>query len=98
MRNPPHAQNREHQMSCMWHAPHHHSAVTAHTVTDSQGELHVIAHLSSDTVHMMFAELVLQSALHFLSTEVPRWEQQNHCYSCHNNGDAARALYLAKAR
>jgi hypothetical protein len=44
----------------------------------------------------MLAELVLQSALHFLSTEVPRWEHENHCYSCHNNGDAARALYLAK--
>src|SRR2546423_7484453 len=46
----------------------------------------------------MFAELVLQAALHFLSAEVPRWEHENHCYSCHNNGDAARALYLAKTR
>jgi hypothetical protein len=46
----------------------------------------------------MIAELVLQAALQFLSTEVPRWEHENHCYSCHNNGDAARALYLAKQR
>src|SRR3954453_3759910 len=46
----------------------------------------------------MLAELVLQAALHFLSTEVPRWERENHCYSCHNNGDAARALYLARQR
>src|SRR5262249_1917069 len=27
--------------------------------------------------------------------EVPRWSIEHHCYSCHNNGDAARALYLA---
>jgi hypothetical protein len=39
----------------------------------------------------MLAEVFLQAALHFLSTEVPAWERQNHCYSCHNNGDAALA-------
>jgi hypothetical protein len=26
---------------------------------------------------------------------VPRWAADNQCYSCHNNGDAARALYTA---
>jgi hypothetical protein len=26
---------------------------------------------------------------------VPLWHRENHCYSCHNNGDAARALYEA---
>jgi hypothetical protein len=31
----------------------------------------------------------------FLSREVPRWARENRCYSCHNNGDAARALYQA---
>ena len=31
----------------------------------------------------------------FLSGEVPRWPAENNCYSCHNNGDAARALYTA---
>ena len=31
----------------------------------------------------------------FLSGEVPRWPVENNCYSCHNNGDAARALYTA---
>lgn len=46
----------------------------------------------------MLAELFLQSALAFLSREVPRWAPENHCYSCHNNGDAARALYLARQR
>jgi hypothetical protein len=34
-------------------------------------------------------------AVAFLSREVPRWPRENHCYSCHNNGDAARALYQA---
>jgi hypothetical protein len=45
----------------------------------------------------VLAELVMDAALRFLSTEVPRWQKENHCYSCHNNGDAARALYLARA-
>jgi hypothetical protein len=34
-------------------------------------------------------------ALAFLAREVPRWAAENKCYSCHNNGDAARALYAA---
>ena len=34
-------------------------------------------------------------ALAFLAREVPRWPDENACYSCHNNGDAARALYTA---
>lgn len=34
-------------------------------------------------------------AIAFLSREVPLWFQKNKCFSCHNNGDAARALYAA---
>lgn len=34
-------------------------------------------------------------ALSYLSREVPRWSAENKCFSCHNNGDAARALYAA---
>ena len=34
-------------------------------------------------------------AVAFLATEVPRWPAENNCFSCHNNGDAARALYTA---
>jgi len=37
-----------------------------------------------------------QRAIEFLSREVPRWQSENHCYSCHNNGDGARALYAAR--
>ncbi len=35
-------------------------------------------------------------ALDYLAREVPRWAEKNKCYSCHNNGDAARTLYLAQ--
>jgi squalene cyclase len=34
-------------------------------------------------------------AVGFLTVEVPRWSRENRCFSCHNNGDAARALYEA---
>jgi hypothetical protein len=34
----------------------------------------------------------------FLRVEVPRWKQEHPCYSCHNNGDATRALLVAGAR
>ncbi len=35
-------------------------------------------------------------AVAYLIREVPRWSAENKCYSCHNNGDAARALYTAQ--
>ncbi|MBI3208062.1 MAG: hypothetical protein HYZ37_04060 [Candidatus Solibacter usitatus] len=34
-------------------------------------------------------------AIAYLAAEVPRWKQENGCFSCHNNGDAARALMAA---
>ena len=34
-------------------------------------------------------------AVEFLKREVPAWSRDNGCFSCHNNGDAARALYKA---
>ena len=37
-------------------------------------------------------------ALRFLAREVPAWARENRCFSCHNNGDAARALYEAVRR
>jgi hypothetical protein len=37
-----------------------------------------------------------ERAISYLAREVPRWSAENNCYSCHNNGDAARALYVAK--
>jgi len=37
-----------------------------------------------------------QLAVAYLAKEVPAWARENHCFSCHNNGDAARALFAAK--
>jgi hypothetical protein len=37
-------------------------------------------------------------ALAYLAREVPSWSRENHCYSCHNNGDAARALLAARKK
>ena len=34
----------------------------------------------------------------YLAVEVPEWRAGHPCYSCHNNGDAARALLVASAR
>lgn len=34
----------------------------------------------------------------YLTTEVPKWRAEHPCYSCHNNGDAARALLVASAK
>lgn len=37
-------------------------------------------------------------AVRYLAREVPRWPLKNNCFSCHNNGDAARALREARRR
>lgn len=37
-----------------------------------------------------------ERAVKFLAREVPQWKVANKCYSCHNNGDAARALFQAR--
>jgi hypothetical protein len=34
-------------------------------------------------------------AVAYLVQEVPRWSKENGCFSCHNNGDGARALFTA---
>ncbi len=35
-------------------------------------------------------------AIAYLAREVPAWSRENGCYSCHNNGDGARALFFAR--
>lgn len=37
-------------------------------------------------------------AIRYLEDEVPRWKRENNCYSCHNDGDGARALLVARRR
>lgn len=44
------------------------------------------------------ATAATRRALDFLVAEVPAWPQQNHCFSCHNSGDGARALLTAHRR
>jgi hypothetical protein len=39
-----------------------------------------------------------ERAVAFLAREVPAWPVENKCFSCHNNGDAARALYAARSQ
>jgi len=34
----------------------------------------------------------------YLKVEVPKWKAGHPCYSCHNNGDATRALLLAQSK
>ncbi len=36
-------------------------------------------------------------AVAYLAREVPAWRREHSCYSCHNNGDAARALMAASS-
>lgn len=44
------------------------------------------------------ASVAEANAVEFLKSEVPAWARENGCFSCHNNGDAARALYLASRK
>ena len=39
-----------------------------------------------------------QRAVTYLAQEVPRWRREHACYSCHNNGDAVRALVAGSRR
>ncbi len=41
---------------------------------------------------------VARRAVAYLEVEVPRWRREHPCYSCHNNGDGARALIAASSR
>ena len=47
---------------------------------------------------LAWCETPEERAIAHLSREVPSWFAENRCYSCHNNGDAARALLLARMR
>ena len=47
-------------------------------------------------LHYGTAASAEERAIAYLATEVPAWHAENHCYSCHNNGDGARALYVAR--
>lgn len=40
----------------------------------------------------------ITKGVQYLTVEVPKWKAGHSCYSCHNNGDAARALLAAGAK
>jgi hypothetical protein len=46
-------------------------------------------------VSLAAAQTPTERALNYLALEVPKWRTVNGCFSCHNNGDGARALYAA---
>jgi hypothetical protein len=52
----------------------------------------MIAIAAIATVHAR-ADEPIKKAQAYLAIEVPQWPRENRCFSCHNNGDAARALY-----
>jgi hypothetical protein len=41
---------------------------------------------------------VIAKGVDYLKIEVPKWKAGHPCYSCHNNGDATRALLVAGAK
>src|SRR5262249_19962933 len=45
--------------------------------------------------YTLAAQTPEQKAVDYLAREVPRWSKENGCFSCHNNGDGARALFTA---
>ena len=44
------------------------------------------------------AAVAIARGVGYLVKEVPKWKAEKACYSCHNNGDATRALLIASAK
>jgi hypothetical protein len=42
--------------------------------------------------------VAIAKGVEYLKVEVPKWRTGHPCYSCHNNGDATRALLVAGAK
>ena len=42
--------------------------------------------------------IAIARGVDYLKVEVPKWKAEHPCYSCHNNGDATRALLVAGAK
>ena len=51
--------------------------------------------MNSSLLLLLALGVAEERAISFLSREVPLWPAENQCFSCHNNGDAARALFAA---
>src|SRR4051794_38197216 len=66
-------------------------------VPGPEGEAEMVASLTLVLILLDGADPATPEAraIHYLAREVPAWNREHHCFSCHNNGDAARALYAA---
>ncbi len=42
--------------------------------------------------------VAIAKGVDYLKVEVPKWKTEHPCYSCHNNGDATRALLVAGSK
>ncbi len=42
--------------------------------------------------------VAIAKGVDYLKVEVPKWKAEHPCYSCHNNGDATRALLVAASK
>src|SRR5690348_2971196 len=69
-----------------------HSVTGPHSLTARMRRVLIFTLLSAEAYAQ---SRELNRALQYLSAEVPRWRVENGCFSCHNNGDGARALYAA---
>lgn len=58
----------------------------------------IVPALMATSAQAPSAEPAEARAIAYLAREVPRWRQEHACYSCHNNGDAARALIVGLQR
>ena len=43
-------------------------------------------------------DVAIAKGVDYLKVEVPKWKAEHPCYSCHNNGDATRALLIAGSK
>jgi hypothetical protein len=43
-------------------------------------------------------DAAIKRGIAYLTKEVPKWHAEHPCYSCHNNGDATRALIVGAER
>ena len=57
----------------------------------------VLAQANKDAAANPHASAIAKG-VDYLKVEVPKWKAEHPCYSCHNNGDATRALLVASAK
>jgi hypothetical protein len=60
------------------------------------GVLLIVSTVTSAQIDPSRAAVV--KGIDYLKVEVPKWKAEHPCYSCHNNGDATRALLVAASK